>query len=141
MAEACKLYCESEWIEYNPKGRTQTIEDVVDNIRALSPRTCNTAKAIRWHFFPDSNLLQTLQTQVDERKIEKFRDYVYDTNEFTLLKQGYWLLLRVFDENRSVWRLRKVENFGEELAWNETRTDADILKKLKQEWPLACMTP
>ena len=113
--EVVKPHC--CWVEYNPKGHKVTIEEVASFL-SQSPRRndkTTTAKAIRWHFFPDPSLLEDLQAQSIPTKTEKFMDFVYDTNNHTLLSKGYWLLRRVFDkDDSSLCRLRKVENLGEE---------------------------
>lgn len=114
-------------IEYNPKGTSQIFKDV-----RLSPRFNDKTNAIRWHFFLDTKFLDQLQSQSIEAKQEIFTDLVYDTNDFALLKAGYWLLLRIHDDKPNVWRLRQVKNDGDGLTWTEIRGDANILKKLHE---------
>lgn len=56
-------------------------------------------------------------------KIEKFSDFIYDTNDMCLLKHGYRLLYRVA-KHYSTWRLCKMSE--------EWRNESDILQELSK---------
>lgn len=116
------------WTEYNPKA---AINRQYKDFR-FSPRF-QTTNALRWHFFVDSKFIEELQTQSIGCNKETFSDFVFDTNDFILLKNGYWLLLRDYDHNHEpIWRLRKVVKSGEELVWTELKGDNEILKELSR---------
>lgn len=114
------------WVEYNPKKVvSQHYKDI-----SLSPRFIQTNVAIRWHFYVDAKFLEVLQAQSLPQTTEVFRDFVYDTNEFTLLKNGFWLLLRTYDNKPSCWRLRQVKKNDEELYWTELKGDDKSILEL-----------
>jgi hypothetical protein len=68
----------------------------VANFMSKSPtvdtKTNTKTKAIRWHFFLEPTLFENLQTQATIIKTEKFKEFVYDTNEHALYVKviGYY---------------------------------------------------
>lgn len=68
---------------------------------------------IRRTFLATEELVAKIRSSSELKSVEKFYDFVYDTNDFQLIKAGYLLLLRVKNDV-CYWRLRKsTENVAE----------------------------
>jgi hypothetical protein len=76
--------------------------------------------ATRAHFSVNEKVLEILRTQQDSQK-RQYAEFVYDTNDLSLLKNGFWLLLRQDEKGAHFWRLRVVQRSAEaqEYDWVE----------------------
>ncbi len=63
-------------------------------------------------FVATEELVAKIRSSYELKSVEKFYEFVYDTNDFKLVKAGYLLLLRV-KNNECYWRLRKTANIAE----------------------------
>lgn len=69
---------------------------------------------IRRTYLATEELVAKIHASYELKYVEKFYDFVYDTNELQLIKAGYLLLLRVSKNDECHWRLRKsTENIAE----------------------------
>lgn len=63
-------------------------------------------------FLATEELVAKIRASYQLTSVEKFYDFVYDTNDLHLIKAGHLLLLRVKNDE-CYWRLRKSENIAE----------------------------
>lgn len=69
---------------------------------------------IRRTYLATEELVAKIHASYELKYVEKFYDFVYDTNELQLIKADYLLLMRVSKNDECHWRLRKsTENVAE----------------------------
>eukprot|EP01088_Endostelium_zonatum_P003641 TRINITY_DN1482_c0_g1_i1.p1 TRINITY_DN1482_c0_g1~~TRINITY_DN1482_c0_g1_i1.p1 ORF type:complete len:167 (-),score=6.00 TRINITY_DN1482_c0_g1_i1:256-756(-) len=108
------------------RGLTSLLEEAKNELKHIKEVNVG----VRCHFNVSERALETFSKQHRNINKSQFHDLVYDTNDFSLLKQNYWLLLRLKD-TEEFWRLRHVERRGNNLIWEETSDRTSILLILK----------
>lgn len=68
------------------------------------PTATNTTT--RLHFTIGENVLEVLAEQQSDVKKSTFFEFVYDTNEYLLLSNRLWLIMRQYEGGAIEWRLR-----------------------------------
>lgn len=132
----------AKWVVYDfkiyfvedQKITTMLTENVVKLLKKLDemklPRMYSTNEKdadvpkIRRTFLATEEMVAKIFASSELKSVEKFYDFVYDTNDLHLIKDGYLLLLRVINDECH-WRLRKSTN-------NIAETEDAILKRLSE---------
>jgi hypothetical protein len=71
---------------------------------------------IRRTYLASEELVAKIHASYELKSVEKFYDFVYDTNDFQLIKAGYLLLLRAKNESED----DSVDDFDDDFLWLST---------------------
>eukprot|EP01125_Pyxidicula_operculata_P013593 TRINITY_DN4506_c1_g3_i2.p1 TRINITY_DN4506_c1_g3~~TRINITY_DN4506_c1_g3_i2.p1 ORF type:complete len:201 (-),score=15.93 TRINITY_DN4506_c1_g3_i2:189-791(-) len=109
-------------------GRYTVVEEVTE-IPIL--KEFSKSKTKRFHFKVDEHLLRKFVNGKKTRS-QNFYEFVHDTKDLALLKQNYWLICRITDDDVYHWKLRKVNFRKGTLEWEEW-TDFEVISAMVRE--------
>ncbi len=101
-------------------------EFLLKQTRATQETPIEGFSSTRAHFSVSGDFLELLANQWNNLQTTRsnFVDTVFDTKQYTYLRNGQWLILRIVDKGEDepselIWKLRQVERRESTLYWKE----------------------